>query len=117
MLDCITVNSRRQLHVAKRRMGSRSVWQRGFVSVTIDKEWAFNQKLEYINHNPVQRGLCELPCQYRWSTALFWEKGCWDGEELVLSKEVIEFQWPRAIRDTLSEVVGHRNATDGTVAQ
>ncbi len=32
------------------------------------------QKLEYIHSNPVQAGLCQLPEEYEYSSAWFYEK-------------------------------------------
>ena len=35
----------------------------------------FKQKLEYIHYNPVEAGLCNLPEEYKYSTARFYETG------------------------------------------
>ena len=35
----------------------------------------FIQKLEYIHHNPVRAGLCELPENYHYSSAKFYREG------------------------------------------
>ncbi len=35
----------------------------------------FKQKLEYIHYNPVRAGLCNLPEEYKYSTAKFYETG------------------------------------------
>ena len=35
----------------------------------------FKQKLEYIHYSPVRAGLCNLPEEYKYSTAKFYETG------------------------------------------
>jgi hypothetical protein len=69
---------------AKRTLKDRVLWQRSFRSVTIDKDWAFRQKMDYIHNNPVKRGLCDLPASYRWSSAWMVEEGHYLSEGLDL---------------------------------
>ena len=33
------------------------------------------EKLEYMHLNPVRAGLVEHSCQWRWSSARYWEQG------------------------------------------
>lgn len=50
-------------------------WQRNSLNVELFTVAVFNQKLNYIHHNPVKAGLCNLPEAYYFSSALFYEKG------------------------------------------
>lgn len=52
-------------------------WERNALSVDLFSESVFLQKLNYIHHNPVQEkwGLAELPEDYYWSSAGFYEHG------------------------------------------
>jgi putative transposase len=49
-------------------------WQRDSLNVELFTAAVFNQKLNYIHHNPVKAGLCNLPEEYYFSSALFYEK-------------------------------------------
>lgn len=53
------------------------VWERNSLSIDLFSEKVFLQKLDYIHHNPVRPKwqLAEIPEDYRWSSAAFYEKG------------------------------------------
>jgi len=50
-------------------------WKRNPISIDLFSHSVFMQKLEYIHWNPVKAGLCELPEDYEYSSASFYEKG------------------------------------------
>ncbi|MES2798234.1 MAG: transposase [Bacteroidota bacterium] len=50
-------------------------WKRDSVQVDLYSEFFFRQKLEYIHMNPVRAGLCALPEDYKYSSAVFYETG------------------------------------------
>jgi hypothetical protein len=106
----------RKLQRARQKLVSRAVWQRSFHSLPIDGEKMWLQKLEYIHHNPVRRGLCEAPQDFAWSSAQLWENGYWK-EELIVPDAVIDEYWPSAVRDPLQMVVERLRATGGPVAR
>ncbi|WP_407522239.1 transposase [Lacibacter sp. MH-610] len=56
---------------------SFQVWERNSLSIDLFSEKVFLQKLDYVHNNPVQPKwlLVELPEQYRWSSASFYETG------------------------------------------
>jgi putative transposase len=45
------------------------------LGIELFTETVFNQKLDYIHNNPVAAGLCKLPEEYHYSSALFYEHG------------------------------------------
>ena len=49
------------------------VWQRNSLSIELRSEQVYQQKLNYIHNNPVKAGLCELPEEYKYSSAKFYE--------------------------------------------
>lgn len=53
------------------------VWERNSLSVDLFTEKVLLQKMDYIHNNPVQQKwqLAEIPEDYRWSSAAFYEKG------------------------------------------
>ncbi len=51
------------------------IWKREALSVELSSEAVFLQKLGYIHYNPVKAGLCSMPEDYYYSSALFYEKG------------------------------------------
>jgi len=55
----------------------QQVWKRNSLSVDLWSEKVFIQKLNYIHNNPVQTKwkLAQLPEQYKYSSALFYEAG------------------------------------------
>ena len=50
-------------------------WERNSLSVELRTHEIFIQKLEYIHRNPVRAGLCEVPENYKYSSARFYEIG------------------------------------------
>ena len=50
-------------------------WERNALSVELRNHPAFLQKLDYIYWNPVKAGLCKLPEEYKYSSALFYKSG------------------------------------------
>jgi putative transposase len=50
-------------------------WQRNPLSIELFTHPVFMQKLEYIHWNPVKAGICQIPEDYRWSSAAFYENG------------------------------------------
>jgi putative transposase len=50
-------------------------WERNSLGVDLFNEAVFVQKLDYIHWNPVKAGLCNLPEQYYYSSAKFYEYG------------------------------------------
>ena len=51
------------------------LWERNALSVELRNHPVFIQKLEYIHWNPVKAGMCKLPEEYKYSSALFYETG------------------------------------------
>lgn len=50
-------------------------WERNALSIELTTLEMLKQKLEYIHYNPVRAGLCDLPEEYRYSSAKFYETG------------------------------------------
>ncbi len=50
-------------------------WKRNPLSVELRTHSVFIQKLEYLHWNPVKAGICKLPEEYKYSSALFYETG------------------------------------------
>ena len=51
------------------------IWEREPLGIDLFTPAVFNQKLEYIHQNPVKAGLCNYPEEYKYSSALFYQKG------------------------------------------
>ncbi|MFN0082381.1 MAG: transposase [Ferruginibacter sp.] len=49
-------------------------WQRDSLNVELFTAVVFHQKLNYIHYNPVKANLCDLPEDYHFSSAMFYEK-------------------------------------------
>jgi putative transposase len=45
------------------------VWQKGFHPITIETDWFYEEKLDYIHNNPVRKGLVEIAEQWTYSSA------------------------------------------------
>lgn len=56
------------------------VWERNSLGIPLWSPEVFKQKLDYIHYNPVKAGLCEVPEDYRYSSARFYEKNEKDWE-------------------------------------
>jgi putative transposase len=50
-------------------------WERNPLSVELRAQKIYLQKLKYIHWNPVRAGICKLPEEYKYSSALFYETG------------------------------------------
>jgi putative transposase len=50
-------------------------WERNALSIELRTEAVLLQKLGYIHYNPVRAGLCLLPADYKYSSAMFYETG------------------------------------------
>jgi REP element-mobilizing transposase RayT len=50
-------------------------WERNALSIELRNHLVFIQKLDYIHWNPVKAGMCNLPEEYNYSSALFYETG------------------------------------------
>jgi putative transposase len=59
------------------------LWERNSLSIELYTEAVFIQKLEYIHNNPVKAELCNLPEDYKYSSANFYEKGIDDFDFLT----------------------------------
>ncbi|MFI5155093.1 MAG: REP-associated tyrosine transposase [Chitinophagales bacterium] len=51
------------------------IWERNSLSVDLYSAHVFFQKFEYIHFNPVKAGICELPEDYKYSSARFYLTG------------------------------------------
>ena len=51
------------------------LWERNALSIELRTDKVFRQKLNYLHWNPVKAGLCQLPEEYNYSSALFYETG------------------------------------------
>ena len=50
-------------------------WERNALSIELRNRAVFEQKLDYLHYNPVKAGLCILPEEYYYSSALFYYTG------------------------------------------
>jgi REP element-mobilizing transposase RayT len=50
------------------------VWERNSLGISLWTASVFEQKLAYIHTNPVKAGFCELPENYKYSSARYYEK-------------------------------------------
>jgi len=48
------------------------IWERNPLGIEIRNNDTFNQKLDYMHHNPVRAGLCQSAEEYRYSSASFY---------------------------------------------
>ncbi|HEV8082578.1 MAG TPA: hypothetical protein VGP55_05220 [Chitinophagaceae bacterium] len=51
------------------------VWKCNPLNIDLWTKEVFMQKMEYIHHNAVAAGLCNLPEEYKYSSAKFYETG------------------------------------------
>jgi putative transposase len=62
--------------VARRLIGeAEHFWQKRYYDFNIRNHRQFVEKLRYIHRNPVGRGLCESPEQWRWSSFCHYATG------------------------------------------
>ena len=50
-------------------------WKRRALSIELRTDKVYQQKLDYIHWNPVKAGICKLPEEYKYSSALFYQTG------------------------------------------
>jgi REP element-mobilizing transposase RayT len=50
-------------------------WKRRALSIELRTDKVYLQKLNYIHSNPVKAGICKLPEEYNYSSALFYHTG------------------------------------------
>ncbi len=50
-------------------------WKRRALSIELRTDKVYQQKLDYIHWNPVRAGICKLPEEYKYSSALFYHNG------------------------------------------
>jgi putative transposase len=50
-------------------------WKRRPLAIDLFSKYVFEQKLQYIHNNPVKAKLCSFPEDYKYSSAIFYEKG------------------------------------------
>jgi putative transposase len=62
-----------------RPRGLRRFWQVRYYDFPVWTEKKRVEKLRYIHRNPVNRGLCERPEEWRWSSFLAWAIGAEGG--------------------------------------
>lgn len=62
-------------------------WERNSLSVELRTDNVFQQKLNYIHLNPVKAGLCNLPEEYRYSSASLYELNKTEWEFLTHYKD------------------------------
>jgi len=58
-------------------------WERNSLGIDLFTETVFMQKLDYLHWNPFRAGLCQLPEDYYYSSAKFYEQGVDDFEMLT----------------------------------
>ncbi|MCW5938416.1 MAG: transposase [Fimbriimonadaceae bacterium] len=77
-------------------LNRRTVWQRSFRSLPLDRDRLVAQKCEYIHLNPVRRRLSSCPFSYYASSARFHEFGTW-ADDFALPSDVgaiLDCRWP-----------------------
>jgi putative transposase len=63
--------------VSRRLIGdAEHFWQKRYYDFNIRNDPQFVEKLRYIHRNPVQRGLCEPPEDWEWSSFRCYATGC-----------------------------------------
>ena len=77
-----------------RPLGWRRFWQVRYYDFPVWSEKKRVEKLRYIHRNPVARGLCQRPEDWRWSSFRQWATGCEGRVE-------IESQWTARRREQM----------------
>ncbi len=72
--------------------GEEHFWQKRYYDFNARNYRQFVEKLHYIHHNPVKRGLCAHPEDWRWSSFRAWATGCEGAVE-------IECEWTARKRE------------------
>ena len=79
--------------VSRRLIGAAGhFWQKRYYDFNIRDEQQFTEKLRYIHRNPVQRGLCERPEDWEWSSFRHYSTG-------VEGRVEIESEWTTRERE------------------
>ncbi len=50
-------------------------WKRNPLGIELYTQAVFDQKINYIHYNPVKAGLCTMPEEYKYSSAMFYHNG------------------------------------------
>ena len=66
--------------------GTRHFWQKRYYDFNVRDHPQFMEKLRYIHRNPVKRGLCESPEEWKWSSFLHYATG-------IEGRVEIESEW------------------------
>jgi len=73
--------------VSRRLIGNAEhFWQKRYFDFNVRNEQQFREKLRYLHRNPVQRGLCERPEDWEWSSFRHYATG-------IAGRVEIESQW------------------------
>jgi putative transposase len=75
-------------------------WQKRYYDFNIRDEMQFKEKLRYIHRNPVQRGLCAQPQDWKWSSFRHYANG-------MEGRVEIESQWTATKRERPPKNVPH----------
>lgn len=79
--------------VSRRLIGNAEhFWQKRYYDSNVRNYNQFVEKLRYIHRNPVKRGLCNRPEEWRWSSFLQYATGCESDVE-------IECEWAARKRE------------------
>ena len=69
------INQLAYYRAAHKKLQDHQVWQEGVHPQQIDSDEVMQQKLDYLHHNPVVRGLVVAPEHWRYSSAHEWLAG------------------------------------------
>jgi putative transposase len=58
------------------RSSERPFWQAHYYDFNVSSHAKFVEKLRYIHRNPVKRGFCQGPEDWKWSSFLHYATGC-----------------------------------------
>ncbi|MCG8409428.1 MAG: hypothetical protein MI923_29840 [Phycisphaerales bacterium] len=72
--------------LARSARGEFSLWRPGFDPRAIYSHKVFKQKLDYLHHNPVRKGLVSRPQDWWYSSASFYE----GSEDVCLAVDILE---------------------------
>ncbi len=82
-----------------KRLGAGVFWQKRYYDRNVRNEHEFKEKLRYLHRNPVKRGLCERPEDWKWSSFRHYARG---------EKGVVEIESEWRARDREKEIRGGR---------
>ena len=74
----------------------RAFWKERYHATPLYEEEVFRQKLDYIHHNPIRRGLSTRPEHFRYSSARFFFEGLASEDSGLESCVAILQEWPPA---------------------